>query len=383
MTTTFCAYPWDILDDPGVFDRVRRAGATGVAIAAAYHSVRAATPLHPGHMVIDAAESALYIDRAPHIWTGSTLLPQTDTPWTGSDAFGRAAELSRRAGLRVEAWVVLTHSTQVGRRHPDHAAVNAWGEMYPYALCPTSPAVRDYATRLIRSVRDRFAVDGLMIEACGPMGLGHVGRHEKTAGADWTETAQNLLSICFCGWCQAAYQRAGIDTERVRADVVNGVRAEAEGKHGEVESHVREAQGVLAVRTHSRRELLRNVLASCAGVERTVFHADPEPWSTGPFAALFDDADDMHGIVVPAHRLADGGAHDLRARLNGSRLGGYLMGLPPMEPASIRTQWPALIEGLDDVYLYHLGLLSQPRLDAVGHAVTTAGHGRRASTATF
>lgn len=54
------AYPWDVLGDPSFPDRAAASGVSTVAIAAAYHSTRAATPLHPHHQLVDARYAALY-----------------------------------------------------------------------------------------------------------------------------------------------------------------------------------------------------------------------------------------------------------------------------------------------------------------------------------
>src|SRR5207248_2932186 len=54
------AYPWDVLEDCSFPSRVRDHGINTVTLAAAYHSTRAATPLHPRHQVITADYAALY-----------------------------------------------------------------------------------------------------------------------------------------------------------------------------------------------------------------------------------------------------------------------------------------------------------------------------------
>jgi hypothetical protein len=361
VSVSFCAYPWDLIDDPDAAARVRAAGADGVAIAAAYHSVRAATPLHPRHRIVDARSAALYLPVREGAW--GELRPDDDTPWVGPDAFARAARVARAAGLRVEAWIVLTHSTSVGTRNPASCVVNAFGEAYPYALCSARPEVREYAAALVAETAAAADLDGVMLEACGPMGLGHLGHHEKTAGADWSADQEALLSICFCTVCVALLAEAGEDPDALRAEV--RARVDADGGLDGLDA-------VLRVRGRARRQLLDACVAAAraAGVGRVVVHAQADPWATGPFAALLDDLGEVDGVVV-----LDAVAHDadamrgLRERLPGTRVGGYLWALPPASPASIRAGWPDAVRGLDDTYVYHLGLIGRERLDAVGDAL--------------
>ncbi|MBE1877628.1 hypothetical protein [Myceligenerans pegani] len=375
MTTTFCAYPWDLLDDPRATGRVTEAGADGVVIAAAYHSVRAATPMHPHRALVDATDAAYYLSLDERIWDGAALRPTTATPWAGQDAFPRAAAVARAAGLRVEAWVVLTHSAYVGSRHPRLTVRNAYGERYPYALCPSAPEVRDYARRVVEGVVRAADPDGLMIEACGPLGVGHVGRHEKTQGADWSPVAENLLSICFCDACRKRLHGSGTDVGRLRDEVRAGLAAESAGRHGTMEDHLTDAPQVLGTRAQVRQALASAVREAAAAVPRVVAHAQPDPWATGPFAALFEDAHLFDGIVVPGDLVTAGGATaaDLRAAVPAAEVGGYFVALPPTTPAAVADTWPRAIAGLDAAYLYHLGLLSAERLTAVGTAVERAG----------
>jgi hypothetical protein len=361
VSIAFCAYPWDLIDDPEAVARVRAAGADAVAIASAYHSARAATPLHPRHRIVDAASAALYLPVREEAW--GALRPDDRTPWVGPDAFARAAAVARDGGLRVEAWIVLTHSTAVGTRHPGSCVVNAFGETYPYALCPTRPEVREYATALVAETVRAVHLDGVILEACGPLGVAHLGHHEKTAGADWSADAEALLSICFCTACVDGLRERGADPDALRADVRSRVDS-GEGLDG--------LEAVLAVRAAARRLLLDACVdaARAAGIGRVLVHATPDPWGTGPFAALLDDVDRVDGVVLTDAVASDPGqVAALRRRLPGTRLGGWMWALPPATTASIRDAWPDAVAGLDDAYVYHLGLIGRARLNAVTDAL--------------
>jgi hypothetical protein len=138
------AYTWDVVGDPAAADRIAALGVDTVTLQAAYHGVRGITRRHPAHRVVHATHSAAYFPIRPSRWQGLRPLAPTwgvDVP----DRFGTAATSLDRAGLSVEAWLVLTHSSAVGASAPELTVQNAYGERYPYALCPSNAAVRDYS----------------------------------------------------------------------------------------------------------------------------------------------------------------------------------------------------------------------------------------------
>ncbi|MGH8794707.1 MAG: hypothetical protein ACRDXX_18930, partial [Stackebrandtia sp.] len=210
------AYPWDVLGDPGFAVRVEDLGVESVTLAAAYHSTRAATPLHPKRQLVDAAHSALYRPTRTAAWSGSRLRPAAADWMREDDPFAEAAQVLREAGLSVSAWVVLTHNSLLGWLFPDLAVRNCFDERYGYALCPAHAEVRAYAATLAaEAVRD-VEVDAVSLEACGQLGVAHGGHHEKTDGA-WTAEAARLLSICCCDACRDAWRARGLDGDEVLA----------------------------------------------------------------------------------------------------------------------------------------------------------------------
>jgi hypothetical protein len=366
--TAAYAYPWDLNGDDAAPERFAGLGVDAVVLAAAYHSVRAATPRHPQHRVVTAESAALYLPVRSDVWAGDDLVPASAAPWAGEDSFNRAAAALRSVGLPVRAWVVLTHSTIVGLANPWACVRNAFGDVYSYALCPSSAAVREYARTLVGEVVRGSDVTQLVLEACGPLGLSHLGHHEKTAGADWSDTDIALLSICFCEACTTSLSAAGLDVEHLAAVIRSGARLDAT-----------EAGVVLRVRSEAARALRDAVVseARALGVTDIAMHAVADPWATGPASAVTRPVAGVDTCIAPAWDLTHAAPDRIRA-LHGSsqRLAAYVTVLPPVppDPDVLAKHWQTLVDaGADELHLYHAGLASDRRLDAIHRTLQEAG----------
>lgn len=371
VTTTAYVYPWDVAGDPAAAERIAALGVDAVALAAAYHSVRAATPFHPEHRVVDAHHAALYLPVRGEAWAGSRLVPGTPGWMPTPDSFREARDALRAVGLPVHAWTVLTHNTRLGHAHPDLAVRNAFGDPYPYALCPSSAEVRTYCVTLVREVLALGEPDGLVLEACGPLGLGHGGHHEKTAGADWDASVDRLLSWCFCAACLARYEAAGLVPSRLRHQVRRAVD-EGTPLPPALMSTLRE------IRTALTADLRREVLGAASGPAPVTLHASADPWATGPFATIAGDdvPPPVDALVASAWTSADQGAAALTAlrplAAPATRLAAYVPALPPRpaDPEALAAEWTTcLAAGADELHLYHAGLASQARLAAIRTAL--------------
>ena len=330
------AYPWDVLGDPGFLDRAPHR----VTLAATYHSTRAATPMHPSHRIVEARWAALYRPVREEAWKGQDLRPLAPDWVSTADAFGDAAAILKRAGHHVNAWIVLTHNSRLGALRPDVAVVNCFGETYPYALCPAHAEVRDYAATLAaEAVRD-VDIDGVSLEACGQMGVNHLGHHEKTDGA-WTPAQARALSVCCCAACRAAWAADGLDV----ADVVRGLRG------GEVRDEL------LAIRQRHTDLLRAQVLATLPGVPVTL-HAHPDPWTTGPSPGISGIPEGVDSLLVPCWPL-DPSTAELVRRAAFTRLpvDAYVTLLHPCDPDQLVPHVQRLkTAGASRFSLYHLGL---------------------------
>jgi hypothetical protein len=343
------AYPWDVLGDPDFPDRVLGHGLEEVTLAAAYHSTRAATPLHPAHQVVEARYAALYRPVREPVWHGRRLRPLAPDWLADPDPFGRSAELLRAAGLRVSAWIVLTHNTRLGSACPELSVTNCFGDRYSYALCPSHAEVREYAATLAAECVADVAVDGVSLEACGQLGLIHNSHHEKTDGA-WTPEAVRLLSVCCCAACRADWVTRGLDP----AEVLDLLRAAVRGA-GELPEPV--AAELLATR-HAATDLLRAEVLERLSAPVTL-HAHPDPWATGASPGLTPSAaDDVAALLIHAWATAPATADLITAAATtGTPVDAYVTVLPPTTPDDLTAHLRRLrAAGARDLALYHLGL---------------------------
>jgi hypothetical protein len=386
VTTVAHVYPWDLVGDPLAAQRYADLGVDAVALAASYHTVRAATPLHPEHRMVDARHAAFYLPVRDESWEHSRLVPAEPSWVDGDNSYGAASDALRAVGLPVYAWTVLTHSSRLGDLHPDVNVVNAFGDRYPYALCTANPDVVEYARTLVSEVLDLGRPDGIVLEACGPLGFFHGGHHEKTDGADWTPVQQKLLSLCFCVVCAVRYQDAGIDVDTLAATVRAAVDGGASNVPvGGADNQIRAALGpfgdkVAAVRTGIVRELRRilvDLVREQAPGVRVALHATGDEWATGPFAtvapAVDADVDVLTVFCWPGAEASTPGIRALREVAGPSaRIASYVLALPPkpVDGEALLQEWLHYVdEGVEEFHLYHAGLASQPRLDALRHAV--------------
>ncbi|WP_285751189.1 hypothetical protein [Lentzea sp. NBRC 105346] len=368
MTTVAHAYPWDLIGDPDAAERYASLGVDAIALASSYHTVRAATPLHPQHRLIDARHAAFYL---PVRESKFGRLVPAEPSWVDSNSFAIARDAVRGAGLPVYAWTVLTHNSRLGDLHPDVTVVNAFGDRYPYALCTANSDVVEYTRNVVSEVLELGEPDGIILEACGPLGFVHGGHHEKTEGADWSAVQQKLLSLCFCAACVELYP----DPDALR----QAVRAGVEGGSPSVEEALGDlAEPVQSVRTsvvRSLRQTLVSLIRSVAPSIRVGMHVTADPWGTGPFASVAGgvdaDVDVLTTMCWPGPDVAVPGIQALQA-VTDIPLAAYVLGLPPKpaDGSALLKEWLAYVDaGVREFHLYHAGLASPARLDALREAV--------------
>lgn len=364
------AYPWDVR--PGFADRVAASGVDEVAVAVAYHSARAATPFDGSRSAVVARHAALYRP----VGTGWGRLRPAEPDWVGPDSAGEAVAELRRSGVDVAAWLVLTHNSLLGGRFPDVAVRNCFGEVYPWALCPSHAEVRDYAARLTRSALDGLDVRSVVLEACGQLGAVHQHQHEKT-DAVWSPAAARLLSVCCCAACARGW--TGSDAERVREALRTEVRRViATGDLAEVDDELpADLRETLLATRSAATDLLRGAVLEAIGTGRRVLlHGSADAWATGALPGLTPRAgDEVDGVVVPCWTPA-GPEEVAAAKAAGiDDVGAYVTAVGPQAGDLVDHVRRLRAAGASELHLYHLGLAGPARAPLLREAADEAHRG--------
>jgi hypothetical protein len=357
-------YPWDVLGDPESAGRVAGLGLDHVVLAAGYHATRALTPRHPEHRVVTVPHSAAYYPTGDSAWRGSELRPAAATWLPGRDPFGSVTAELTGAGVPVHAWLVLDHVDLPTGAGTTNCVVNAYGDRYPWALCPARDAVLRYAVTYAAEVVARPGIAGIELEACGWYGFDHLSAHDKTAGAAPDEAREYLFSLCFCGACHLAYRRAGVHPEelagRVRDALDTGPRAGIEELLGaDLAAAVGSVRDAVADRLRAQVVAAVRQVAPGAAV---ALHASPRAYRstaftgvTAPVAAALVDrlvVNCWQGSEPVAEMRAEAGG--VRVSVVASLLAVAAMGGRPADlPAQVAK---ARAAGADGVRLYHAGL---------------------------
>ena len=357
-----------MVGDPAAPELLAGLGLDQVTLAAFYHATRALTPRHPQHRVVVAEHTAAYIPVEPWIpaqrWVGS------------ADAFGEAAASLAAVGLPVHAWVVVAH---VDSWPGANRVVNAYGDTYPWALCPSAPETVEYATRLAAAAASRRDVSGIEFEAAGWYGFDHLHEHDKVAGVALGETEQFLFSLCFCAACGREYQQSGIDPAWLRRavrDTLDCTFHAALGPGLEMIDAVLDMRQRVAERL--RDEIVREVRAYRPGDAFPIlFHGNPRPHRSTAFTGL-DPATlppGTTGVVVNCWETAENVKLTAETARPGTNVLAGMLAVAGFGANPERT--PRILDearsaGASGIRIYHAGLAGSADLVAIRELASLA-----------
>jgi hypothetical protein len=370
MSAAVYVYPWDVVGDGAAPEAIAGLGVDHAVVAAFYHATRALTPRHPEHRVVVAEHSASYL---PVGAAWEQVLPPAQSWVDGEDAFGATAAALATAGVPTHAWVVVDHVDDFDAPH----VMNAYGDVYPWALCPSHEAVLEYAVGLAAVVAARPDIAGVEFEAAGWYGFDHLHAHDKVAGIPLSEDELYLMSLCFCSACGDEYQASGIEAGQLRTAVCARLDARfaAAEPLAAAALDADSAAAVLGMRTRVANRL-RGAMVREVRTQRDpdfpiLFHANPDPHRSTAFTGV--DVATLPkgtGVVVncwngSTDSLSRALGHD--APVNAGLLGVRGMGAPTDRLAE---QALAMREaGASGIRLYHAGLASNADLEAKRTAI--------------
>jgi hypothetical protein len=215
-----CLFAWDLCDegiDP-VLEFLADAGVTSLYLASVYHAGWFLRPHNPRHKCYMPEDGAAYFHPTASLYEATPLRPKVARIAADTDWF---AEVGRRLdgyGLRLTAWTVCNHNTPLGLRFPEHTVRNAFGDSYPNALSPASPAVRAYVRALSRDLASKYPLQSIFLEAPNYRGRRHGHHHERELMPLGPLEIQ-LLDISFSDHDLACAGAAGVDGQAVQAAV--------------------------------------------------------------------------------------------------------------------------------------------------------------------
>jgi hypothetical protein len=279
---------WDLAGrEPGeVIAFLRNLGLDACNLALSYHGGRMLLPMNRSQVVYEQHPGALYFPAD---------LSRYKSPLSPEIACEASLVVDfllecRRSEFPVWAWTVLCHNDYLGPLAADCCIRNAFGECYTYALCPSHPAVREYAVTLCAEIAALPGIVGLDLEALGFLGYEHASLHNKSGITIPSELAR-LLSICFCPNCR---RLMGSRADELAAHARDNIRATLAGDNP---ASVPNAGIILDARRQSQLDLLRAIRAACPNTLLNLRLA-LDPWFFGGKSTL--DWGDLADLVDAA-----------------------------------------------------------------------------------
>ena len=210
MPVGFWVFPWDIEDD-GIdrfAARLEELGVTSASPSVLYHSGRAILPRAREHKVrlLDGPGANYPFESLEAPFAG---MESESAPRSGKRFWQRLAEALSDRGIRLDAWAMPMHGSELGRRLPLGVVRNCFGNPYSYALCPSHPQARRFAESLVGELARSQIFGAIKLESIGYLGYRHFHHHEaEYVGHGPLE--ELFLSLCFCDACRAGARREGV-----------------------------------------------------------------------------------------------------------------------------------------------------------------------------
>lgn len=397
MEYAWWIYPWDLLDagPDDVAHEIADSGVRSISVAVSYHAGRLLLPHNPKRRVYLLEDGVVYFATDPSNYAGLTLRPKRAALASAIDPLRVTIDAARRRGLDVHGWAVFCHNSRLGAQHPALTVQNAYGEPYPWALCPSRSEVRAYVLAMAAEVTDRYELAALELEAVGFLGYRHMSHHDKS-GVCLDRVRDFLLSVCFCPSCGKVMRRYGVRAEpvaRTFRDELDRCLAEPIGPTAETDAAAHERLGaivgtdVLAALIAARDEVVSslvqevrgNVRAGCRLVMRCAGSRLTTGGDAGVDWSLLEGGVDrfLTTIVGKDAAAIHVELNDLRRKTRRPLFAGLEVTWPHIRSDADLAARVDLCRqaGIDGVQFYNYGLVSRATLKAIGKIGAGTGAG--------
>lgn len=381
------AYTWDLDERPlgAVADEVVGLGLNTITLATSYHAGKFLRPRGKTGKVYFPEDGTAYFRHDPARY--GALQPAANSIMAKRDILGELCELE---SVATQAWLVLMHNSRLGMLHPESCVRNAFGDRLIYNLCPSAPEARDYAVALCKDVTDAYPVAGISLETPGFLPSVH-GYHHEFALVRQNRWLDNHLGLCFCDHCLAGARKAGIDAERLRAQVCADVESALDSDF-DLPDDMAEAMwladtrtdGVLAAFLAWRCDVVTSLVAEIRDAVRDDATVAIIPSVARPSGGAWYEGSDLRALAEAAGIIEacfyEGSAERVRAdawdvqrRMRGA---GHLRGIlraafPDLQGADVVAAAVSGLRdaGIEDIAFYNYGHFRQQSLDWIGAAM--------------
>ena len=374
--TALWSYAWDLLAEglDTSLGRIAALGASGISLASSYHAGMLLLPHNPQQKVRFLEDGSVYFRPEASRFKGLAIQPRVTALADTLDPLAEICQAAQRHGLQVVAWTVCCHNTYQGTQHPELSLQNAFGDHYPFALCPSQPEVQRYLEALLGNL-SQYPLRTLQLESYDYMGFYHGFHHEKIQ-LDLGPLSSFLLGLCFCPACQQAARERNIDAEDLRRAVTTYLMRSFEGEEQEPAAFSEEAlyaavpglAPYLTMRDElTTKSLLRLIAASSVplnllGVKPNILEAVQRQLGEVTICAYMTDPAVVTAVTRSGRKLV---GPDMSL--------GLVLGISPrFTPDAVNMAAKinaAHAAGADSLYLYNYGLVPLRSLEWLRQAL--------------
>ena len=265
MINSVWIYPWDLQDEgiSNVLNRLQDNNIQGINVAVIYHSGMFFLPHNPKRKLYFPQPGALYFPPDSSWYDKSPIKPPI-SEFASKAFWDELRNETAKRGMTMTAWSLALHNSFIGFNYPDTSVVNAFGDLYPTALCPSSSIMSNFLVDMYKDLAQNYSFDNILIESLEFMPFRH-GYHHEVIGVPINSDIDFFMSLSFSPGMYEKSASEGINIEAVR----NFIRSKCEEAFnapfqqqsvmswGEIENAV---DGHMKAYLNLREDLIINVL---------------------------------------------------------------------------------------------------------------------------